>query len=119
MYYGYKTDKRVIIGDVHEDGRYLYPGTGFAYETGEGNAKGTKLNIPLSPGSGDLDFFQAFDQIEAFVRKFRTGIYLSAVRSRRPKIRSDYSPGILRRRRIFTRTINCTHSRTKSAKDEF
>jgi acetoin utilization protein AcuC len=70
VYYGFKTDERVIIGDIHEDGRYLYPGTGFAYETGEGKAKGTKLNIPLSPGSGDSNFFEALDRVETFVRGF-------------------------------------------------
>ena len=30
----------IIIADIHEDGRYLYPGTGHAYETGAGPALG-------------------------------------------------------------------------------
>ncbi|MDA4130650.1 MAG: hypothetical protein OK457_07755 [Thaumarchaeota archaeon] len=71
MFYGFESDERVIIGDIHEDGRYLYPGTGFAYETGEGKAKGTKLNLPLNPGSGDSNFVEAFDKIEIFVRQFK------------------------------------------------
>ena len=33
--------------DLHEDGRFLYPGTGTGSETGRGVAKGTKLNIPM------------------------------------------------------------------------
>lgn len=71
VFYGFEHDPRVIIGDIHEDGRYLYPGTGFAHETGEGSARGTKLNAPLPPGSGDAAFVEAFDVVESFIRKFR------------------------------------------------
>jgi acetoin utilization protein AcuC len=70
VFYGFESDRRVIIGDIHEDGRYLYPGTGYAYETGKGNAVGTKLNIPLAPASGDREFFESFDKIESFIRKY-------------------------------------------------
>ncbi|MDG6908206.1 MAG: acetoin utilization protein AcuC, partial [Nitrososphaerota archaeon] len=70
-YYGLETDERVIIADINEDGRYLYPGTGFPQETGSGKARGTKLNIPLDPGSGDSEFMKAFENVEAFIRKFR------------------------------------------------
>jgi acetoin utilization protein AcuC len=56
VFYGFENDPRVIIGDIHEDGKYLYPGTGFASETGKGKAEGTKLNISLDPGSGDEEF---------------------------------------------------------------
>ncbi len=68
VFYGFERDPNVIIGDIHEDGRYLYPGTGFASESGNGSAAGTKLNIPLPPSSGDKEFYEAFDRIEAFVR---------------------------------------------------
>lgn len=68
VFYGFELDKRVIIGDIHEDGRYLYPGTGYFQETGKGDAIGTKLNLPLAPGSGDDEFMQAFDKVEAFIR---------------------------------------------------
>ena len=49
-----------LFADIHEDGRYLYPGTGAASEvgTGSGRAKGTKLNVPLAPGAGDADFMR-------------------------------------------------------------
>lgn len=70
VFYGFEDDPRVIIGDIHEDGKYLYPGTGFARETGKGKAEGTKLNIPLDPSSGDEEFKRAFDKIEVFLSKF-------------------------------------------------
>jgi acetoin utilization protein AcuC len=68
VYFGFESDLRVIIADIHEDGRYLYPGTGFASDKGSGKAEGTKLNIPLSPGSGDEAFERAFDTGLEFVR---------------------------------------------------
>ena len=57
----------MFFADIHEDGRYLYPGTGSASEIGKGAAAGTKLNIPLGPGAGDNEFIEAFGKIEDFV----------------------------------------------------
>jgi acetoin utilization protein AcuC len=68
VFYAFESDPRVIIGDIHEDGRFLYPGTGRSGETGTGKAEGTKLNIPMPQWSGDQEFFKAFDEIEKFVR---------------------------------------------------
>jgi acetoin utilization protein AcuC len=59
VYYGFADDPVAIIADTHEDGRFLYPGTGHREETGEGAAAGTKLNIPLPPGAGDEAFYEA------------------------------------------------------------
>jgi acetoin utilization protein AcuC len=76
VFYGFESDPRVIIGDIHEDGRSLYPGTGRATETGTGDAAGTKMNIPLPPGAGDAEFIEAFDRLESFVRGFRPALIL-------------------------------------------
>jgi acetoin utilization protein AcuC len=67
MYYGFEDDKDLIFADIHEDGRYLYPGTGAATETGTGRARGTKLNIPLAPGADDRDFLRAWRRVESFI----------------------------------------------------
>jgi acetoin utilization protein AcuC len=67
VYYGFEGDSSVFVADIHEDGRYLYPGTGNETETGSGDAKGTKLNIPLKPGSNDDDFIVAFKKVEDFI----------------------------------------------------
>jgi acetoin utilization protein AcuC len=76
VFYGFESDPRAIIGDIHEDGRFLYPGTGTATETGSGDAEGTKMNIPLPPGAGDREFVEAFGRIERFVRGFRPDLIL-------------------------------------------
>jgi len=67
VYYGFESDPRVIIADVHEDGRYLYPGSGFAEETGKDEGKGSKLNIPMSPGADDAAFLVSWKMVEAFI----------------------------------------------------
>jgi acetoin utilization protein AcuC len=67
VFYAFEEDPDLFIADLHEDGRYLYPGTGRLEETGKGAAKGSKLNIPLPPGAGDEAFFQVWEQVEAFL----------------------------------------------------
>lgn len=67
VYYEFEDDPTLFIADIHEDGRFLYPGTGMESETGLGNAKGTKLNIPLTPHSDDNDFIAAFKKVQEFI----------------------------------------------------
>ncbi len=67
VFYGFEDDPELIFADLHEDGRFLYPGTGAADETGTGAAVGTKLNIPLAPGAGNGEFDLAWAMIEDYV----------------------------------------------------
>lgn len=67
VFYAFADDPELIFVDIHEDGRYLYPGTGHEHETGDGVAAGTKLNIPLPPGAGDTEFRQAWSVAESFL----------------------------------------------------
>lgn len=69
VYYSYESDADLFVFDIHEDGRYLYPGTGSAAETGEGRARGTKVNVPLPIGSGDLAVTAQIPRLEKFARK--------------------------------------------------
>lgn len=70
VYYGFEDDPGVYVADIHEDGQFLYPGTGRHDETGRGAALGTKLNIPLPPGAGDEAFAAAWAEVEEGVRDF-------------------------------------------------
>jgi acetoin utilization protein AcuC len=63
VYYGFEDDPDLIFADLHEDGRFLFPGTGAASETGIGRAKGTKLNVPMSPGAGDDAFRREWQRV--------------------------------------------------------
>jgi len=67
VFYAFEEDPELFFADIHEDGRFLYPGTGHANETGVGCAAGTKLNLPMQPGAGDDDFRDAWSRVEAFL----------------------------------------------------
>ena len=67
VYYSFEDDPDLYIVDFHEDGHYLYPGTGFATETGKGPAKGTKLNINMPPDCGDELFRERWLEAEKFL----------------------------------------------------
>lgn len=56
-------DPRVMTVSLHESGRYLFPGTGHTYEIGEGDAKGTAVNVPLEPGTGDRSYLEILDAV--------------------------------------------------------
>jgi acetoin utilization protein AcuC len=76
VYYAFEEDTDLFIADLHEDGRFLYPGTGEANETGSGAARGTKLNIPMPPGADDAAFLREWPRVEAFVRAAEPEIIL-------------------------------------------
>lgn len=76
VFYAYESDPEVIIVDTHQDGRTLYPGTGHVHESGRGDALGTKLNIPLAPGSGDDEFLAAWQRSVEFLRGFRPQFFI-------------------------------------------
>jgi len=71
LYYPYESDPDLIYADIHEDGRFLYPGTGAATETGKGAGAGLKLNIPMQPASGDPQFMAAWERVEAHLRQHK------------------------------------------------
>jgi acetoin utilization protein AcuC len=71
IYYAYEADPDLIVVDIHEDGNFLYPGTGHAHEVGRDAAEGTKLNLPLPPGSGDREFFAAWERGLAHLRHLK------------------------------------------------
>lgn len=71
VFYSFETDPNLCFVDFHEDGRYLYPGTGAVEETGKGPATGTKLNIPVSPDADDDLFRQLWPKAEQFIANTR------------------------------------------------
>jgi acetoin utilization protein AcuC len=71
VFYGFEADPDVLFADLHEDGRHLYPGTGRTEETGIGAAIGTKLNIPLAPGTDDQGYRAAWARIEDYLHAGR------------------------------------------------
>lgn len=70
LYYPFEHDPTVIFADIHEDGRYNFPQTGFQHEIGKGEASGRKLNIPLLPGATDDDFIMMWKKVEEFLERW-------------------------------------------------
>lgn len=55
-------DPNVLFISFHQDGRTLYPGTGFIQEGGGPRAYGKNLNIPLPPGTTDEELHYVLEQ---------------------------------------------------------
>ncbi len=59
----YWHDPDTLFISIHQDGRTLYPGSGFPDEAGGPKALGTTINIPLPPGTGDAGFLAVAERI--------------------------------------------------------
>ena len=70
VFYAFEEDPDVIFADIHEDGRYLYPGTGSSDETGKGAARGTKLNLPVPPGADDEVFLEVWPRVIEHLERY-------------------------------------------------
>ena len=56
-------DPRVLTISIHQSGAFLFPGTGFADETGGSGAEGTAANVALPPYTGDDAWLAAFREV--------------------------------------------------------
>jgi acetoin utilization deacetylase AcuC-like enzyme len=56
-------DPNVLFISFHQDGRTLYPGSGFVDELGGPNALGATINIPLPPGTPDEGIHFVLDEL--------------------------------------------------------
>jgi acetoin utilization deacetylase AcuC-like enzyme len=58
----YWNDPDTLCISIHQDGRTLYPGTGFRDEFGGPNALGATINIPLPPQTSDEGFLAVLER---------------------------------------------------------
>ena len=71
-------EPRVLTVSLHESGRYLYPGTGFESEIGVDEARGTSVNVPLPPYTGNADYLSALEAVlPAVAEAFRPDLILT------------------------------------------
>jgi len=59
----YWHDPDTLFISIHQDGRTLYPGSGFPGELGGINAVGKTLNIPLPPNTSEEGFLYAIKHV--------------------------------------------------------
>lgn len=57
----FEADPSVLFVSLHQ--WPLYPGTGWLDEVGEGDGRGTTINVPLPPGCGDSEYLEALDRV--------------------------------------------------------
>lgn len=71
-------DPRVLTVSVHESGRTLFPGTGYATDTGGAGAEGTAVNIPLPAGTRGPAWLRAVEAVvPPLVRAFEPDVIVS------------------------------------------
>lgn len=59
----YYNDPNVLHISLHQDGRTLYPGSGFISERGGPGAYGLTVNVPLPPGTGDEGLLYVMEKL--------------------------------------------------------
>ncbi len=59
----YWHDPDTLFISIHQDGRTLYPGSGFLSEVGGPNAAATTINIPLPPNTGDEGILHTINEV--------------------------------------------------------
>ena len=59
----YWHDRDTLFISIHQDGRTLYPGSGFINEMGGPNAVGSTVNIPLPPYTSEEGFLYAAEKV--------------------------------------------------------
>ncbi len=94
VFYAFEEDPDLAFADLHEDGRFLYPGTGSRSETGRGPAVGTKLNVPMPPGAGDEAFMAAWQEVERYVDAAHPELIFLQCGADQFGRRSDHAPAI-------------------------
>ncbi|HAO92357.1 MAG: hypothetical protein A2X93_07060 [Deltaproteobacteria bacterium GWC2_56_8] len=73
----YDTD-RVLTISLHENGQWLFPGTGFVTDTGVGVGKGYSVNVPMPPSTQDALYLKAFNAIvPPFIEAFAPDVIVT------------------------------------------
>jgi acetoin utilization deacetylase AcuC-like enzyme len=71
----FHADPAVLFVSIHQ--RPLYPGSGAASDTGEGDGEGFTVNLPVPPGTGDAEYTLLVDEtVVPLAREYRPQLVL-------------------------------------------
>jgi len=59
----YYNDPDTLFISMHQDGRTIFPGSGFLHESGGPSAPGYTINIPLPPGTSEEGFDMVMERV--------------------------------------------------------
>ncbi len=77
IFYNGSEHGEVVFFDSHQDGRTLYPGTGFIDDIGSGDGKGKIINFPMPPRAADDVILEFYDEIiEPVCNEFKPEVIL-------------------------------------------
>ena len=72
-------DPDTLFISLHQDGRTLYPGTGFIEESGGPAALGRTVNIPLPPGTSDAGYLYVIEHVVLpILRDFKPDLVINS-----------------------------------------
>lgn len=72
---GHYESDQVLTISIHESGQWLFPGTGYVREIGQGGGTGYSVNIPLAPYTQDDEWHRMYDAvIPNLVRSFKPDV---------------------------------------------
>lgn len=72
-------DPDILFISFHQDGRTLYPGTGFVDELGGPFAHGSNINIPLAPGTTDVGIHYVLEELVLpILREFKPELVVNS-----------------------------------------
>lgn len=75
----YWNDPDVLFISLHQDGRTLYPGTGFLHECGGPQALGRNINIPLPPKTGDEGYLYVMQNaVLPILKEFKPDLIINS-----------------------------------------
>jgi acetoin utilization deacetylase AcuC-like enzyme len=75
----YWHDPDTLFISIHQDGRTLYPGSGFPHEMGGINAVGKTLNIPLPPNTSEEGFLHVTNHVVMpILKEFQPDIIINS-----------------------------------------
>lgn len=76
--WSFYTDPDIFTFSIHETGKFLFPGSGFAHERGEGSGYGACLNIPVEPYTEDESWLESFESgLRRVVSVFKPDVIVS------------------------------------------
>lgn len=71
-------DPDVLTYSIHETGKYLFPGTGFVHERGDGEGYGRTVNMPVEPYTEDASWLECFrDTVWRAAESFKPDVIVS------------------------------------------
>ena len=74
----FQSDPDVLTISLHENGRYLFPGTGFPEDCGVGRGRGSAANLPFMPYTWDEPWLEGFDKVvPALLRRFKPTVLVT------------------------------------------